>query len=230
MTGKLYRVIDVADNGSVPRLVIFDLDGTLYPREMYAEQVLTVIGRGFVELRGTTPEYAAGKVAELRELMRTDWSGTSTTSFVIENGFGVSEWQEYREANLSIAAGVRPDDGVVHTLGRLREVVPIALLTNNTRNSAAAILNRIGIGVDGFTAVLTAEDVGSTPKPNPGAFRVMLARFALDARHVWSVGDRYDIDIMGLRELGGAGIAVDGPADLAEVVDLLIARVVPRPA
>jgi FMN phosphatase YigB (HAD superfamily) len=221
----LYRVIDVTDNSSTPRLVIFDLDGTLYPREMYAELILAVIGRGFVELRGTTSGYAARKVAELRELMRTDWSGTSTTSFMIENGFGVEEWQDFREANLSIVDGIQPDAAVVSELKRLRETVPIALLTNNTRGSAKAILDRIGIGVDGFNGVLTAEDVGRTPKPDPGAFRALLAPFELDARYAWSVGDRYDIDIRGLRELGGAGIAVDGPADLPEAVDFLISRV-----
>jgi FMN phosphatase YigB (HAD superfamily) len=220
-------VIDVDDNGSVPRLVIFDLDGTLYPREQYAEQVLAVIGRGFVELRGTTPGYAEEKVAELRARMRADWSGTSTTSFMIGNGSGVEEWRDYREANLSIADGVRPDGNVVRALERLRSVVPIVLLSNNTRGSAKAILDRIGVGVGGFTDVLTAEDVGETPKPNPEAFRVLLSRFELDARHAWSVGDRYDIDIRGLRELGGAGITVDGPADLPAAVDVLIAKVAP---
>jgi len=218
----------VTDNGVAPRLVIFDLDGTLYPRELYAELILTVIGRGFAELRGTTPGYAARKVAELRELMRTDWSGTSTTSFMIENGFGVEEWQNFRVANLSIADGIQHDAAVVSELKRLREVVPIALLTNNTRGSAKAILDRIGVGVEGFAGVLTAEEVGRTPKPDSGAFRALLSRFELDARYAWSVGDRYNIDIRGLRELGGAGIAVDGPADLPEAVDLLIARVAPN--
>lgn len=220
-------MLEVIDNGSVPRLVVFDLDGTLYPRELYTGLILDVIGSMFVDLRGETPEHAARKVAELRELMRTDWSRTSTTSFVLANGFDLAEWREYREAHLSIVDGVRPDDLVVRELKRLRDVVPIALLTNNTTPAAAAILDRIGVGVTGFAGVISSEDVAGKPKPDPGAFRVLLERFDVAARYVWGVGDRYDIDIRPLRELGGGGIAVEGPADLPEAVDLLIGRVSP---
>jgi FMN phosphatase YigB (HAD superfamily) len=223
-------VMDVVDNGSVPRLVIFDLDGTLYPREKYAELVLELIGRGFVELRGTTPEYAEQKVAELREAMRSDWASTSTTSFVLANGFEVGEWRDFRAVNLAIAAGVSPDDQAVNDLKRLRVMVPIVLLTNNTRGVAEEILDKVGLGTAGFTGVLSAEDVGGTPKPDPGAFRILLETFGAEAQHAWGVGDRYDIDIEPLQRLGGAGICVDGPADLTEAVDFLIERISPRPA
>jgi FMN phosphatase YigB (HAD superfamily) len=215
-------MIDVLGNGSAPRLVVFDLDGTLYPKEAYAEQVLAVIGRMFVELQGTSAAHADAKTAELREAMRTNWSGTSTTSFVRANGFDVAQWLEYREAHLSIADGLERDENLVRELARLREVVPIVLLTNNTRSSATAILDKIGLGAGGFTQVFSSEDSGDTPKPDPGAFRVVLDRCGVPAARTWSVGDRVDIDIEPLRRLGGAGIAVDGPADLAAAVDHLI--------
>jgi FMN phosphatase YigB (HAD superfamily) len=219
------RVIDVLGNGTAPRLVVFDLDGTLYPKEAYAEQVLAVIGRMFVELRGVSAQRADEKVAELREAMRTNWSGTSTTSFVRANGFDVAQWLGYRETHLSIADGLVPDEGVVLELARLRDVVPIVLLTNNTRGSMKSILDKLGIGVGGFTQVFSSEDAGDTPKPDSGAFQVVLDAFGVPAEHAWSVGDRVDIDIDPLRRLGGSGIAVDGPADLGAAVDHLIGLV-----
>ncbi|MFJ5991564.1 HAD family hydrolase [Lentzea sp. NPDC092896] len=218
-------MIDVLGNGSAPQLVVFDLDGTLYPKEAYAEQVLAVIGRMFVELQGASETHAEAKVAELREAMRTNWSGTSTTSFVRANGFDVAQWLEYRETHLSIADGLRRDDGVVRELGRLREVVPIVLLTNNTRGSMEAILGKVGIGTGGFTEVFSSEDSRDTPKPDPGAFQVVLDRLGVPAEGTWSVGDRVDIDIAPLQRLGGSGIAVDGPADLGAAVDHLIGLV-----
>ncbi|SDJ21044.1 haloacid dehalogenase-like hydrolase [Lentzea albidocapillata subsp. violacea] len=218
-------MIDVLGDGSTPRLVVFDLDGTLYPKEAYAEQVLSVIGRMFVELRGASVAHANAKVAELREAMRTNWAGTSTTSFVRANGFDVAQWLEYRETHLSIADGLARDEGVVRELGRLREVVPIVLLTNNTRGSMTAILDKVGLGVADFTEVFTSEDSRDTPKPDPGAFRVVLQRCGVPAAGTWSVGDRVDIDIEPLRRLGGSGIAVDGPADLGAAVDHLIGLV-----
>ncbi|MFJ8962105.1 HAD family hydrolase [Lentzea sp. NPDC102401] len=218
-------MIGVLGNGSAPRLVVFDLDGTLYPKEAYAEQVLAVIGRMFVELQGASEAHAEAKVAELREAMRTNWSGTSTTSFVRANGFDVAQWLEYRETHLSIADGLRRDDGVVRELGRLRKVVPIVLLTNNTRGSMEAILGKVGIGTEGFTEVFSSEDSRDTPKPDPRAFQVVLDRLGVPAEGTWSVGDRVDIDIAPLQRLGGSGIAVDGPADLGAAVDHLIGLV-----
>ncbi|MFD4636694.1 HAD family hydrolase [Lentzea sp. NPDC058436] len=218
-------MIDVLGNGSAPRLVVFDLDGTLYPKEAYAEQVLAVIGRMFVELRGTSQALADAKVAELREAMRTNWSGTSTTSFVRANGFDVAQWLQYREAHLSIADGLARDEDVLRELARLREVVPIVLLTNNTRSAMTEILDKVGVGADGFTAVFSSEDSRDTPKPHTGAFQVVLDRCGVLAEHTWSIGDRVDIDIAPLRRLGGSGIAVDGPADLPAAVDHLIGLV-----
>ncbi|WP_191299152.1 HAD family hydrolase [Lentzea cavernae] len=218
-------MIDVLGDGSAPRLVVFDLDGTLYPKEAYAEQVLAVIGRMFVELRGSSQAHADEKVAGLREAMRTNWSGTSTTSFVRANGFDVAQWLEYREAHLSIADGLVRDEDVVRDLARLREVVPIVLLTNNTRGAMTAILDKVGLGTGGFTQVFTSEDSRDTPKPDPGAFQVVLDRCGVPAERTWSVGDRVDIDIAPLVRLGGSGIAVDGPADLRAAVDHLIGLV-----
>jgi hypothetical protein len=61
-TGKLYWVIDVTDNSSAPRLVIFDLDGTLYPREMYAELILAVIAEGSLSCEEPHPVTRPGRL------------------------------------------------------------------------------------------------------------------------------------------------------------------------
>jgi FMN phosphatase YigB (HAD superfamily) len=216
--------VHIHDNGSRPQLAIFDLDGTLYPRERYVEQVLAAIARGFVELRGATPQYAQEQIDVLRDKMRANWGGTSTTAFVIEHGFGVEEWQDFRARNLAVANGVCPDPTVIAQLARLRPHMPIALLTNNTRTSARDILRSIGLPDDAFDAVISAEDVGETPKPAPAAFGVVLAKLGVPAAHAWGIGDRYDIDVGPLRDLGGSGIVVSGPTELGAAIDVVISR------
>ncbi|WP_432930454.1 HAD family hydrolase [Microbispora sp. CA-135349] len=215
----------VDTNDTPPKLVIFDLDGTLYPREAYVGQVLDVIARMFVELRGLSRQAALARLEELQQAMLDNWDGTSTTSFVLAHGFGLDQWRDYRHRHLTIADGLRPDPAVARELARLREHVPIALLTNNTRAAALAILGKIGLATESFDVLLAAEDVGRTPKPDSGAFLAVLGAARTSAGDAWAIGDRYDIDIGPLRRLGGAGIVVSGPGELPLAVDRILTDV-----
>lgn len=214
----------VYDNGSRPGLAIFDLDGTLYPRERYVDLVLEVIGRGLVELNGATPEAARSRVGVLRAMMEENWDGVSTTAFVIAEGVDVAKWRDFRTRYLDVASGVTPDDRVVDHVARLRRHMPVALLTNNTRELADQILGKIGFPDDAFEAVISAEDVGAHPKPSPLAFQTAVDRLGVPSRNTWGIGDRYDIDIAPLSALGGAGVTISGPTEIGDAVDLLIDR------
>ncbi len=213
----------VMANGLRPRLVIFDLDGTLYPREAYVGQVLKVIAEMFVQLRGLSPQVADAELEDLRQAMRDDWDKTSTTSFVLSREFTIQQWHDFRSRYMSVSAVLRTDPQVVQDLARLHSQVSIALLTNNTREATREILERIGFADGAFDAVVTAEDVAQTPKPDRHAFQVVLARFQVQAANAWAVGDRCAIDVEPLREMGGAGIVIAGPAELPLAVDHLIA-------
>jgi len=214
----------VYDNGSRPELVVFDLDGTLYPRERYVDLVLDVIGRGLVELNGATSDAARSRVALLRAMMEENWDGTSTTAFVIAEGVDAAKWRDFRTQHLDIASGLTPDDRVVGHVARLRRHVPVALLTNNTRALTDQILQKIGFPGDAFDGVISAEDVGAHPKPSPAAFQTVVDRLGVPARNTWGIGDRYDIDIAPLATLGGAGVTVSGPTEIGGAVGLLIDR------
>jgi len=214
----------VYDNGSRPELVVFDLDGTLYPRERYVDLVLEVIGRGLVELNGATPDAARSRVALLRAMMEENWDGTSTTAFMIAEGVDAARWRVFRTQHLDIASGLTPDDRLVGHVAHLRRHVLVALLTNNTRALADQILQKIGFPDDAFDAVISAEDVGAHHKPSSAAFQIVVDRLGVPARNTWGIGDRYDIDIAPLAKLGGAGLIVSGPTEIGGAVGLLIDR------
>ncbi len=212
----------VMENGWRPTLVIFDLDGTLYPREAYVEQILNVIAEMFVQLRGLSPEAADAELETLRRAIRDDWDKTSTTSFVVSRGFTMQQWHDFRARYMLVAERLQMNPQVVNDLARLRTRVGIALLTNNTRAATGKILQRIGFGKGAFDAVVTAEDVGGTPKPDKRAFEAVLATMRVQAVEAWAVGDRYHIDVEPLRKMGGAGIVVSGPKELSMAVDHLL--------
>jgi len=214
----------VFDNGSRPHLVVFDLDGTLYPRERYVDLVLDVISRGLVELSGATSDAARSRVAVLRAMMEENWDDTSTTTFMIAEGVNAAKWRDFRTQHLDIASGLTPDDRVVGHVAHLRRHVPVALLTNNTRALADQILQKIGFPDDAFDGVIGAEDLGLGFKPSPAAFQAVVDRLGVPARNTWGIGDRYDIDVAPLAALGGAGVIVSGPTEIGGAVRFLIDR------
>jgi FMN phosphatase YigB (HAD superfamily) len=214
----------VYDNGSRPQLVVFDLDGTLYPRESYTDLVLDVMVRALVELNGLTPQAALDRVAQLRKMMATNWDATSTTAFILAQGVDARQWQQYRSRHLDIAAGLSRDERVVGGVADLRRRFPVALLTNNTRALADRILRKIGFADNAFSAVVSAEDVGACPKPSPAAFQTVLDLLHVPAAATWGIGDRYDIDIAPLVQLGGAGITISGPDQISSAAAVLGAR------
>jgi FMN phosphatase YigB (HAD superfamily) len=216
----------VYDNGSRPHLVVVDLDGTLYPRELYVDLVLDVIGRALVELRGATSGAARRRVAVLRAMMEANWDETSTTAFMIAEGVDAAVWRDFRTQHLDIASGLIPDDQVVGEVAHLRRHVPVALMTNNTSAIADQILQKIGFPDDAFDGLISAEDLGFDVKPSAAAFHAVVERLGVPARNTWGVGDRYDIDVAPLVALGGAGVIVSGPAEIGEAVRFLIERTV----
>ena len=201
---------------------IIDLDGTLYPREAYIEPVLALIERMFVELRGLPIDVAHERVDELRSAMRDDWGGTSSTKWVLANGFTIQEWAHFRDGRTNVHHRLKPSPAVASDLAHLGEHVKIALLTNNTRESADNILKTLRVPRRLFDVIVYAEDAGLTPKPSTAAFDKTLFQLAVPAINCWAIGDRYSIDIAPLEQLGGSGMEVSGPEELGKAVNYIV--------
>ena len=107
-------------------------------------------------------------------------------------------------------------------LAHLGEHIKIALLTNNTRDSAEKILKVLQVSRRLFDVIVYAEDAGLTPKPSTAAFDGTLLQLAVPAINCWAIGDRHSIDIAPLEQLGGSGIEVSGPEELGEAVNYII--------
>lgn len=205
-----------------PQGAIIDLDGTLYPRDKYSETVLALIQRMFVELHELPKAVAAERVDELRSAMRDNWSDTSTTRFVLANGFAFDDWTRFRNNYFNIHEKLRPSPEVADQLMRLKMHVKTALLTNNAREAAENILESLQLPEQLFDVIVCAEDTRLAPKPDMMAFGEALSRLDVQAESCWALGDRYSIDIAPLVELGGSGIEVSGPEELKQAVSYII--------
>jgi HAD superfamily hydrolase (TIGR01549 family) len=102
-------------------------------------------------------------------------------------------------------ASVRPFEGALETLQRLRERGHrLGLLTNGSGAFQRRKLERYALEPL-FDLVLIEGELGYG-KPDGRVFRAALAHFAIEPQQAWMVGDNLDADIAGAREVGIPGV------------------------
>jgi putative hydrolase of the HAD superfamily len=102
-------------------------------------------------------------------------------------------------------AGVRPFDGALETLGRLRERGHrLALLTNGCSAFQRRKLARFALEPL-FECVLVEGELGYG-KPDRRVFAAALAHFRCEPEEAWMIGDNLHADIGGAQALGIRGV------------------------
>lgn len=104
-------------------------------------------------------------------------------------------------------------DDTVPCLEKLSEMGWIHYILSNHVPELPDIVKLLGI--DGlFAEISTSADTG-IEKPNPGAFKQMMAKLPADAT-IWMIGDNYKADVQGAEAVGLPAILVRGTRDDAK--------------
>ena len=223
---------------TLPRAVVFDLDGTLFDHAASARRGL-VEWVGGMGLRLTDEVAAAWTAAEQRHFAawrsgEVSWAeqrrrrlrdvlpllgapvGAEAELDAVFAGF----LSAYERAWVGFADAATCLDGV-HALG-----TTTAVLTNGTEEQQRAKLARTGL-LERVGPVFTAEGLG-VAKPDAGAFLRACELLALAPDQVLHVGDDLVVDVLAARAAGlravhldrtGAG-PLDDPARITTLVDL----------
>jgi putative hydrolase of the HAD superfamily len=174
-------------------MLLFDLDGTLYP-----------VGNGVLErLDARINDYlrehvgiAAADVDRLRCALRDD-HGTTMHGLMARHQIDADHYLDVvHDADLSDL--IQRDDPLRAMLARLpgRRVV----FTNAPRAHAARVLGLLGIG-DVFESVIALEDLAYVPKPRAAAFETVLTRFGVAGEDCFFVDDTR-ANVLAARRLG----------------------------
>jgi HAD superfamily hydrolase (TIGR01549 family) len=128
-------------------------------------------------------------------------------------------------------AGVRPFDGALETLARLRERGPhLALLTNGCSLFQRRKLSRYTLEPL-FELILIEGELGYG-KPDRRVFEAALAHFDATPDAAWMIGDNLEADIGGAQALGITGVWHDaegrGLSPTARVVPQRVIRHLPE--
>lgn len=114
----------------------------------------------------------------------------------------VDAFRSYRPVRLS------PYPGLLDSLGQMRCLAPVGLVTNGDPAGQRAKLAALGLD-DAFDVVVFSDELGrSFRKPHPAPFRQALRLLGADPDRSYFIGDHPDRDIAGAQHVGMRAIRV----------------------
>jgi putative hydrolase of the HAD superfamily len=200
-----------------PRIVLFDLDDTLFDHHHAARTALAGVhqahrcfsrwpfedfsrahSRILEELHGAVVEGALGIDAAREERFRRLFaaSGEQTDGPLL-----ASTAAAYRQAYVTAR---RPVDGARDLLSALKPRVRIGIVSNNLREEQEQKIEHCGLAP--FVDALVVSEEARVSKPDPAIFRIALERLDAASSEAVMIGDSWAADIEGARAAGIRGI------------------------
>ena len=201
------------------RLIIFDMDGTLYRLDAVLPAVYEIQIAFLMNKKGWTRDKAVSFFSDNCVYPHVVEKSRSATRLFQELGFDLKEWNSFREARFPFDA-VEPSSAVSGNLmAGFGELGASILVTSNSRMNAERILEKIGIGRSCFAQIICNDsDFSEQRFSKEEIFKRLLDRYSLPLQQAFSIGDRYLTDIEPMLKLGGSGVLVSSPESLPVVM------------
>ena len=198
------------------RLIVFDMDGTLYDLSDVMSTVYETQVSFLCERMGWTERRAVQFLEENDIEPHVTKASRSATELFMRLGFGREEWTEYRQRHFPIDK-IDPAKAIEPILiERFAKLGYIVLLTSNTSKVCGSILARIGMAENPFMKIVCSDTTGEeTPFDKFREMKKLMEAHVYDT--LISIGDRYQTDIVPSLKLGGCGCLVSGCNSLEKV-------------
>ena len=197
----------------LPKVVLFDLDDTIFDHSLTCRDAIREARGEFPELRGRPLEATWREYGRLLGVTHTDvMLGLRSSDEVrTERFLRLSKWSgrpvdRARAASISLSYRQhyqrlrRAIPGAPETIRRLKGRTQVGVVTNNTVAEQVEKLAFLGLdrSVD---FMVTSEEIGAA-KPDPKIFRAALARAGASPQEAVMVGDSWASDVRGARTVG----------------------------
>ena len=201
------------------RLIVFDMDGTLYGLNavlplVYETQI------AFLRLKkNVSRDEAVSFFNDNCVFPFVSEKSRSATRLFQESGFDLQEWNEFREARFPFDA-IAPNAAVSMTMMEgFRQLGTCVLVTSNSPNNVNRILDKIGIRPTVFNRIVSNDSTSDKrPFEKTDALRRLLDDYSAQPHQAFSIGDRFPTDIEPMLSLGGNGVLVSTPESLQRVL------------
>jgi putative hydrolase of the HAD superfamily len=204
------------------RAIVFDLDGTLYVNDGFADEIKRGADTYIAELKGITADAADALIRKTRERLsrKQGWEAT-LSSVCTELGGSIAGFHAAVTPTLHPERLLQEDHRVTALISALAKRFELYLYTNNNRILTDRILQAIGLsGL--FAEIFTIEEFWR-PKPDRDVLNHIFSTIHNTPEQCLFVGDRYDVDLRLPSEMCCQTFFVATIQDLLELETLLSA-------
>lgn len=209
------------------RVLIFDVDSTLYTNPEYENEQIDCQIRHFAQIRKISADEARRLFSDFRKNWAQTHSGQKISLGNLLTHFGISIEESilWRKKLINPSEFLKPDARLFKTLSDLKEKFYLICVTNNPVLTARKTLEALGIS--GLIPEIIGLDTTLKSKPDREIFELAAktAETALNTKIKFeeciSIGDRYDIDLDLPLKLGMGAILVDGVKDVYLLPEVL---------
>ncbi|MBP7784439.1 MAG: pyrimidine 5'-nucleotidase [Firmicutes bacterium] len=154
---------------NTPEFILFDLDETLYPS---SNGLMSLIRDRIVDYMVVRLGWSRDEAEERRRRYVGEY-GVTLDGLHRLHGVDVGDYMEYVHA-VPHSDYIKPNPALDRMLGRLRPSK--AIFTNASQSHARRVLSALGVSPSHFECIFDFEAAGYCPKPDPEAYRRILAR------------------------------------------------------
>lgn len=200
--------------------VLFDIDNTLYEHHDYVNHQIAVLTGRLAEVLGRPLREVATEVEEKRKAAAEAEGGRRPSlgnAFLEFYNIPIATSVAWREELIEPESYLSEDLELRDRLERLSQRAAICAVTNNPLSIGERTLRALGIS--DLLPVVSGLDTSEVSKPDPRPFEIALEYLALPPGEVIALGDRYEIDLEPIIDLGGGGVLVEGRSDLLAFLD-----------
>lgn len=202
-----------------PKLVIFDLDGTLYDLDDIIKVYYSMEIDFLMKYYSWEREEAEKFLADNGVLDHKDPAAHSATDLFIASGIPEATWTGYREKFFHAETIRREKAADTETVRAFSESAKIILLSSNTRKNIDIILDAAGIDGNVFDGIYCSDRSPCKGRFSKRETMAWLVREeGIDPSGMLSVGDRYNTDIVPALECGGHGAELLSPSYLGKLL------------
>ena len=205
-----------------PKLIIFDLDGTLYDLKDVHEANYVLQVQFLQHQLGMSDSEAVSMLEKNGVYPVISDHSKSATELFARLGLDMNEWIHYREANFDVTKIDKSKAVSNSAIEKFAELCPLVLLSSNTYENILKVLDYVEIDSKLFKAIYSSDNTFlNEPFNKKRAMQIISHDFKIDYCNILSIGDRYQTDVAPIEELGGNGIVINHPTQLPLVLDEL---------
>jgi len=201
-----------------PKLIILDLDGTLYDLQDVHATNYDMQVRFVMQEKQLLEEEAVSLLDENNVYPIITNESKSATEFFAREGLDMLKWKQFREEKFDVTKINKEKATSENVIRNFNAICPLVLLSSNSYAIILQTLAYLGIDYHLFEDIICSDNIADKPFNKKSAMRMIAVKHNVKFDEMLSIGDRYQTDVLPMIELGGKGIVIKKPVDLQSII------------